>query len=730
MQISKRAAARWLLATLLVFCALTPLAAQESPFGLQTRTHWTSSRVIGFPDPPPSHQLVRAFPDLSFRQPIACGRFPNSDVLWVATHESEYGGKGAIWKFENDQRVSKPTLLLEIPEIIYGLAFHPDFHTNGLVFIGCNGRSESLGTVATKVLRAKLTTAPPYIWQEDATEVVIEWASNGHNGGDVAFGPDGMLFVSAGDGTSDSDGNLTGQDLTNLPGSILRIDVDHPTAERLYSVPADNPFLSIADARPEIWAYGLRNPWRIAFDAETGELWVGNNGQDLWETVHLIRRGDNCGWSLMEGNVPFQPSRPRGPTPVVPATIAHHHSEARSLTGGLVYYGRKLPELRGAYLYGDYSTGNIWAARHADGRTTVRHIARSSVQVAGFGLDSAGEPIIVDHGGGLYRVAANTQPATHESFPRRLSETGLFASVADHKMAPGVIPYSVNSPLWSDGAAKQRFLAVPGEKRVTFKNKGSWDFPDGSVLVKTFSLPFGESRKEPIETRLLTRQDGEWFGYSYRWNQKRTDATLVEAVGRDEPVQVWRDGVIAEQLWRYPSRSECMVCHTRAANFVLGVSTEQLNRTHAYDVSTDNQIRTLNHIGLFTARVAQSPEELPRLADPADPRETLSDRARSYLHANCANCHVSAAGGNSRFSAVFDQPLEKLQLIDRVPEHDRFDIDTARVIAPGVPERSVLLKRISLRGRGQMPPLASHLVDADGVRLLTDWVRSLKSPGP
>src|SRR5205807_1529797 len=163
---------------------------------------------------------------------------------------------------------------------------------------------------------------------------------------------------------SDSDGDVTGQDLRDLCSGVLRIDVDRPAPGKNYAIPRDNPFVKLPGARGELWCFGLRNPWRMHFDRTSGDLYVGDVGQDLWEMIHLIRKGGNYGWSVMEGSHPFQPLRKKGPGPFQPPLIEHPHSESRSITGGLVYRGRKFPELRGAYLYGDYSTGKIWGLRH------------------------------------------------------------------------------------------------------------------------------------------------------------------------------------------------------------------------------------------------------------------------------------------------------------------------------------------------------------------------------
>ena len=443
--------------------------------------------------------------------------------------------------------------------------------------------------------------------------MILDYESNGHNGGDLAFGPDGMLYISSGDGTSDSDTNLTGQNLADLPSAILRIDVRSSSESGPYKIPADNPFVATPSARGEIWAYGLRNPWRISFDRQTGQLLVGDVGQDWREMIDLIQRGGNYGWSVEEGSIPFQPLRERGPTAIVPPLIAHPHSESRSITGGHVYYGQRFAELRGAYIYGDFATGKFWGLRY-DGQRVTWHqeLADTSLQVVSFGADAAGELFVVDLAGGIYQFEANETSDNSTKFPRRLSETGLFGSTADHQAAPGVIPYSVNAPLWSDGAKKERFLAIPDDGQIQFTESRGWNFPDHSVMVKTFSLNTAENPagRRRVETRLLVRDQGEWTGYSYQWNDEQTDAELVSAAGhaRDFTVRDAATGEAVSLTWRFPSRAECMVCHTRAANYVLGLSALQMNRAHDYGATTENQLDVLERLGFFTT---SSPGDLP-----------------------------------------------------------------------------------------------------------------------
>jgi uncharacterized repeat protein (TIGR03806 family) len=318
--------------------------------------------------------------------------------------------------------------------------------------------------------------------------------------------------------------------------------------------------------------------------------------------------------------------------------------------------------------------------------------------------------LIVDHGTGIYRLVKDGGPlrTAVPTFPRRLSETGIFVSTKEHRVDPGVIPYSVNTAGWADGAKVERFVGLPGETQIELTN--GWTFPNGAVLVQTLALA---GRR--IETRLLTRQGGQWAGYSYRWNKEQTDATLVGRNGEEEKVE--------KQAWRYPSRAECMACHSRAANFVLGFTDLQLDKVHDYGAVSDKQLRTLQHIGLFNGKVKSAKG---KLTDAYDSSQDLEARGRSYLHVNCSVCHVEAGGGNAKIELGVTTKLERMNLIEARPQHDTFGIDNAMIVAPGDPDRSILYQRVSRRGRGQMPPLVSTVVDQAGATLLRDWIRDMK----
>jgi len=698
----------------------------------------TTSHVLGRPDAAPPYQTVRAYPRLQLPHPVAIARPPAGDQLLAIVHDNDWSPTRIV-QFPDDPQADRYRTLLELDAIAYDIAFHPQFARNGYLYIGMNGPMADKAAKQTRIVRYTADLSSPMTLQAASAATIIEWESAGHNGGALDFGPDGMLYITSGDGSSDSDTWNSGQDLTRLLGKVLRIDVDHPEPGRLYAVPPDNPFVGEPDARPETWCYGLRNPWRMKFDPVSGRLWLAQNGQDLFEQVYLVQKGANYGWSASEGGRPFYPDRHRG-RPITAPTVDHPHAEARSLTGGIVHHGRPLPELRGAYIYGDYATGKIWGIQH-DGSRTVwnRELADTILKITGFGTNRDGDLLVLDHTrqGGIYRLEPAPTVATGD-FPRTLSASGLFKSVQAHAMADGILPYSVNAELWSDGAYKERYIAIPSQpgvdRRIGFAAKGGFEFPDATVLVKSFAIERVAGRPESrqwIETRFLTRQQGEWVGYSYAWNADGTDASLVEAGGRDQSYDIAdpsAQGGRRKQTWHFPSHAECMVCHSRVANYVLGPSLLQLNKDHDYGGGrVANQVRLLDDLGMlrFDKQRPRRLEDSPRLVDPYDPTADLTSRARSYLHANCANCHVEAGGGNAAMELGFATPMSKANLLDVRPLHDAMGVADARLIAPAAPERSTLLHRMSLRGRGQMPPLATHLVDERAVSLLREWIRQL-----
>eukprot|EP00913_Durusdinium_trenchii_P008782 g8248.t1 len=720
----------------------------KAKFGLEKRELWTTSNVVGTPDPPPPFQTQVAYPNLRFASPLAVNVVPGTNRMVIAERF------GKIFTFPVKRNTTEKNLLLDVKRRIYGVALHPKFMKNGHVFVMSvvdgNGSAENGSRVS------RFTAADPKSLRVDArTErVLFTWRSGGHNGGCLRFGPDGFLYIATGDSSGIADGLQTGQDISDLSGSILRIDVDRSTGKRPYAIPKDNPFVNHKGARPEIYSYGHRQVWKFAFDPVTKRLWAGEVGQDLWEMIHLIKKGGNYGWSVMEGSHPFRPQRPKGPTPIVKPIVEHNHDHFRSITGGYVYRADRLKSLKGAYIYGDYDTGRIWSFRYDGKKVSAHHeLVDTQLRVVAFAQDKAGEVYILDFvGGQLHRlVPAPPVSKVARKFPRKLSETGLFASTKNHTPAKGVVPYSVNSPLYSDNAVKDRFIALPGNSKIEFDAvtypqpapgaPHGWRFPDGTVLVKTFSMEMEKGNPASLrrlETRILHHErmpgvDNEygaqvWRGYTYIWNQEQTDAVLLDGNGRSETLSI-RDrsapGGVRRQKYRFPSRAECTLCHTMAAKYVLGANTLQLNKLHRYGDKIANQLETFNHIGLFTKPIKVPVKKLPAMVDYRDKTQPLAKRARAYMHANCSHCHRKWGGGNAEFQLLSTLSLKDTGTVGVRPGQGSFKLSDPRLIVPGNPDRSMIFHRMTRLGLGRMPHVASHVIDDEGVALIRAWIQSL-----
>jgi uncharacterized repeat protein (TIGR03806 family) len=650
---------------------------------------------------------------------------------------AENGGKILSFPID-DPDAHQPEVFLDLggKRTIYAFSFHPAYEENGYVFVFSPTPADGTGPgpQLSRVSRFQADPDHPRRIRPDSERIIIEWPAGGHNGGEAIFGPDGYLYIATGDGTSGSDPDNTGQGIDDLLSVLMRIDVDRPDPGRNYSVPEDNPFVGAPGARPEIWAFGFRNPWRFSFDPETGWLWVGDVGQDLWEMIWVVQKGGNYGWSVQEGSHPFHPHKKAGPGPILPPVVEHHHTECRSITGGYVYRGPKFPELRGAYIYGDYQYGKIWGLRY-DGREVTWHkeLADTAVFIASFTHSRDGDIYAIDNSTGFVHALERTPPGSAAGrFPRTLGETGLFASVKDRRVAPGVITYTVNAPYWSDGAHPERYLALPGEAQIS--DPQSWGFPDGMVAVQTLYLDREEGNprsRTPVETRILVKQDEHWMGYSYLWDDAGTDASLVGASGADRVLTIKdpaEPGGTRSRAWRVPGRNECMFCHSRAAGFVLGLNAAQMNRDHDYGGVVDNQIRALGHIGIFKTPPTSPPDSLPRFVDPYDERADLDRRARTYLHVNCSICHVADGGGNSYIELAHSIKLENTKLVGGRPVQGTFGIPDARIVAPGEPERSVLYYRVASLGGARMPRVGSRQVDEKALDLLDRWIARMPNP--
>lgn len=743
---------------MLIWAANTALLAQ--PYGLSNRVANTTLRM---PSTLPVFGYVtsNAFSGLSFSAPVAIVSAPGeTNRLFVV---EQPGRIVVITNLANPTR----TVFLDLSgRVLYGgeqgllgLAFHPGYATNRYFYVFYTLNTNAAvgdSTRHDRLSRFETSPANPHLALTNSEVVLInqrDEASN-HNGGDLHFGPDGYLYVALGDegGANDNWNNSQRIDKDFFAG-LLRLDVDqrpgslppnaHPAGTTNYAVPPDNPFVGAtsfngsavnpASVRTEFWAVGLRNPWRFSFDAATGRLYCGDVGQGAWEEINVITGGGNYGWAYREGAHAGPKTPPAGFTSIDPVLEYAHGSgtnQGNSVTGGVVYRGSRLPLLDGAYVFADYVSGNVWALRYDGTNASGWQRLIGNPNIAGFGLDpSNGDVLLADLNAGQVKRLLYTT-VSGAPLPPTLAETGAFTNLAALEPHPGIVAYDVNVPFWSDGAVKSRWFSVPNSaSRITFRypsppNYGPWTFPTGTVWIKHFELELTngvpESRRR-LETRFLVRDAGSTvYGVTYRWDPAQTNATLVPSEGLDEPFIISEGGLLRTQVWHYPSRDECLRCHTAAFGYAAGFNTAQLNRDHDYDGIVDNQLRALSYAGYFNPTPTNL-HALPLLAHPTNEAFSVEARVRGYLMANCAQCHFPGGVAPGRFDARSYPPLSVANLVNGTLNNTLGD-PANRLVVPGAISNSMLLTRMAVRGTWQMPPLASSVLDTQGIALLSRWI--------
>lgn len=708
-----------------------------APFGLTNRA---TLAELAFPAAAPSVgtvDLVRAFPMLSFSRPVMVrGAGVGSHWLYVV----EQNGRILVLDGRDENATTTSTLLdirssqggavsrASNEEGLLGLCFAPNFTTSGLFYVhySAAGPRRSIISEFQANVSADPDVAPTLVSNSERVLLTVPQPYSNHNAGMLEFGPDGYLYVAFGDGGSGNDPDQNGQDLGTILGSMIRIDPFNPSGGREYGIPADNPYVDDPNALDEIWAHGLRNPWRFSFDRNTGELLLGDVGQVAREEIDLIRRGGNYGWRRYEGN---RSNLNPGDLPANlfdAPIIDYPRGLGTTVVGGYVYRGQDVPSLQGIYVYGDYGSGTIWGLTHTDGVLDENAQIASLGSLVSFGEDDDGEVYAVSLNGTLHRFQepVGTPPP---DFPDTLSETGLFEDLATLTPASGVIPYDVNSPLYSDDAFKQRWIALPNGTTIDFEATGAWNFPVGTVLVKHFEieLTVGDpNSRRRLETRVLLKdQAGNWSGYTYRWNQAQTDADLLpgafeETFTISDPLAA---GGMREQTWSYPSRTACLQCHTEAAGRVLGVRTEQLRRDFDYGQVVDDQLRSWNHIGLFDIDIGDH-ATYAAWPDPSDGTLALPARARAYLAANCAHCHQPGAPAPGNVDLRYSTPIGQTGTLDVAPLQGDLGLPAPRIIDPGDRENSVLWLRMQTTDTTRMPRIGSNRPHGDALDWIGAWI--------
>ena len=609
-----------------------------------------------------------------------------------------------------------------------------------------------------------------------------------HNGGGMFFHPDdGFLYLSLGDEGGSNSQFANDQTISrNLFSGVIRIDVDQNPARshRIrrqpqdgrtanYFIPNDNPFVDPSGrVLEEFWSLGLREPHRMTFDLVTRSIWSGDVGQEQREEINLIEKGGNYQWAYRQGTLTGPKARPpkiigeeRPPLYEYPhGRSGNSVVQENAVIGGYLYRGIEHADLlAGQYIFGDNGSGRIWALdlKRKNPGTKVAPLLQSDVEavsvrpiaqmppgtgyggLSGFGVDHGNEVYLCQMGtaGKIYRLANPLEVPGAALPPRQLSQTGIFTDLPALRTAPGLIPYEVNSPLWSDGAKKFRWIAVPNNgaphttnETIRFDAINEWTFPMGTLFVKHFALSLDETMPGPfrhLETRVLVRDSqGGAYGVTYRWRDDQSDADLLLESATQEFAIKTSSGE-RRQVWNYPGPRDCMACHTPVAGYVLGVNTAQLNRviTDPARGSSGNQLRFWNQLALFEPKLEESIlPELPHLVAMDSASATLQDKARSYLAANCAQCH-RPGGVRAALDARYQTPLA-LQGLIGAPINNRLGLDHAALIVPGAPGASALLARINRLGESQMPPLTRNRIDAAAVATIGHWIRSLPPSSP
>ena len=750
--------------------------APEKGYGLTNRPSIGAFLNGVMPEVAPSisgnWSAINAFTNLLFTNSVGLTAIPGTDELCVWERE------GRVWSFQNSPGVTEKKPVLDISTQcqgwddsgLLGITFHPGFATNHFMFVYYTWVKP--GTVAGSPTSRPVPNLPDTYHDRlerytldangvaipDSVKIFMDLTNQTvwHHGGGMFFHPtNGFLYWTDGDNSVGDNDQIINK---SLYSGVFRIDVDcrggdishapprQPTCgfTANYFVPNDNPFVGQSNVLEEFFCLGLRSPHRMTIDPPSGKIFIGDVGESSREEIDVINPGEsalNFQWNRCEGNL-GKMTEPyigisRGPL------LDYPHTDGRAVIGGYVYRGKEFAhDLGGKYIFGDNVMRTVWALDEMATpvkktllcvmpKGTGPNAGTDYTGLSSFGTDADGELYFCQMssiGGGIFRLQRGGPPPPTKLMPKLISQTGIFADLTNLAPADFLIPYTVNSPLWSDGAAKTRFFTLPKNTVIGFAANGEWTFPGGSVFVKHFDLPVDDSNPKIIrrlETRIMVRDtNGYVYGASYKWRADHSDADIV-TTGFNEDIAIATAEGSRTQKWFYPGRQDCLTCHTPAAGGVLGLKTRQLNGSFKYPNGvTGNQLHTLGHIGIFDG--AFDDRKIFRYAHLVNVTNTaaaLQLRVRSYLDANCAMCH-RPGGAGAFFDARFDTPLKKQNLINGAVAN-QLNIAGAKVIVPGDTNKSILFYRVSRVGENQMPPLGKNVVDDKAVAVIGKWINSL-----
>jgi len=734
-----------------------------------------------------TYTIENAFPNLTFNDPVKMLELPSNKFM-------VFSKSGYAWIFNNYPLASTKILVLNVNSQtqinedggMLGAALHPEYGQAGspnahyfYVWYRYHPIGDPRGQQAfMRLSRFTMNAAETYV--NPASEYVLVQQfdrQNWHNGGDMFFGPDGFLYFAVGDeGGANDQYNRTQNINSWFFGGVFRIDVDMQggsishairrqpingasppsgwpnSFSQGYFVPNDNPWQDAGGGiLEEYWAIGTRSPHRMTYDPPTGDIWIGDIGQSSREEISRVFIGANLQWPYREGDIAGPKAKPN---PLIGVDQLPVYSYPRSfgqcIIGGYVLRGDKYPELDGKYIFSDHETQNIHTLELSPFGTAQNlqfllnvptEGSGSKDGISSFSLASDETLYILDlygtnlDGGKIHKLVRVQHGVP--SPPEQLSQLGVFTNMTTLETAPGIIPFTVNSPLWSDRAEKKRWMVIPNDgfhdspsERIGFDPDDHWTFPAGTVMIKHFELPLNENNPSltaRLETRfMIYKNNGEAYGLTYRWNAAGTEAFLIEGEEIGEYTITLASGGTYEQTWNFPSRQQCMTCHTTASGFALGLKTHQLNGDLLYPSTgvTANQITTLSHLGMFDQAIPDV-DELRRAKPLDDITASAEDRVMSYLDGNCSSCH-RPNGVDGAFDARYATPLAQKGLVNE-PTIGMNSPMGQFVIAPGDTLGSELWMRDS-RPNGvanSVPPMGKEIVHNAYMSVLTEWIMTV-----
>jgi uncharacterized repeat protein (TIGR03806 family) len=542
--------------------------------------------------------------------------------------------------------------------------------------------------------------------------------------GSIALDRSGHLYVTIGDSAAVS----AAQDRNSPAGKLLRWRLtDEGTPE---PSPAD---IFASDATVGLFALGFRDA-AVSIDSLMGSIYVTDSIPGIGVELNRVAAGGNYGWPIMAGRFCHPPGSTCNPAGLLRPIHVQTGDPTQPASPAMVATGLEAPDLHGLCIMLSAEQGKLVAVRDNGFASAVAYplLPDNELTHRTVAVDGDGNILLVGEGGAIFRIEA--PPGTRNSFPTRLSALPALyrAGSGLDQTDDGIIPYAPTAQLWSDGAWKERFFALPGLEQIGWRAQDGWDFPNRTAIIKNFSLPLDDRNPggslQRIETRLMLRLNDQWHGFSYRWNEEETDALLLPRDQRREFEITQSDGTVLAYAWHYPSRTECFRCHTDSANNVLGLNTGQMNGDFTYPASAirANQLQTLNTISLFDPPLPAAPENLERIPDHRDVNWPLQDRARAYLHANCSHCHRPGGGGQLGTDFRWEIPNGEMGLIWERPTGFDLELEDPLLILPGHPHRSVLFGRMeTLTPAYRMPPLGTSRVDGEALQLISEWIATL-----